>query len=341
MRSNILKIKRATNKKFLLMVKADAYGHGLKELVPRIQSEVDAYGVADTNEAEALLDAGACKPILITGEYDNAYAVVKYGFTPFVFLKTHIEELSAAAKAANKTINAHIKTDTGMGRFGSHLASYSKAIAIAAFTLGNVRISGIATHYASGSAKDIAVQSAMFRAHIFETEQVAGRLLRHAASTYPSLLTGGMYDMLRIGLGAYGYGAGLTPVMSVSSKILAVKHLREGESAGYGGIFYAERDTFVAIIGGGYADGISRAYRGANVRIRNRLHKIAAVCMDNFIVELSFPCKVGDIAEILFPAQGAVALAKWAKMLPYEVLTAFRGRIKRIYDKERETEEGD
>lgn len=342
MRSNIRKIKKATGKKFLLMVKADAYGHGIKELVPLIKSEVDAFGVADTTEGITVLEAGADKPILVTGEYDNASTVVKYGFTPFVFSKTHITDLSLAANAAKKAIKAHIKADSGMGRFGSSSACVSEALALFAANTERIAITGIATHYASGELKDIKAQAERFREHITATERVAGRLLRHAASTASSLSAGGLYDMLRVGLGAYGYGGGLTPVMRASGKVIAVKKLFAGETSGYGGIYSAEHDTDIAIVGGGYADGISRAYIGLEVRIRGKLHRIVAVCMDNFIVELHAPCRTGDIAEIIYQGQGADKLAAQAGTITYEVLTAFRGRIERIiYDGKREIEESD
>ncbi len=336
MRANIQRIKKISGRKFLLMVKADAYGHGIPGLVPRIADEVDAFGVADTREALCLADYAKGKPILITGDYENPHTVVEHGFTPFVFLKRHIEELSAEASRARKTVRVHIKVDSGMSRFGVNNPDYSRELAAMCVRQGSVRLTGIGTHYASCNTASIIEHNRQFARHITQAEAAAGRLLRHAASTSPVLTVGGAYDMLRIGIGAYGYGEGLIPAMKVKSAIIAVRMLREGASAGYGGVYRADRLTRIAVVAGGYADGISRAYIGLSVRIRGMLHRIVAVCMDNFLVALDGYCAAGDEVEVLFRGNDAGDIASKINTIPYEVLTAFRGRIKRIYnDRER------
>lgn len=317
----------------MLMLKADAYGHGIQQLVPLIQNEVDAFGVADTDEGISLLQCGAKKPILITGEYDKPDVIVKYGFTPFVFRNKHIEELSRFAYKAGKQIKAHLIVDTGMNRFGTYSIANSKTVAYKALFSKSVKLTGIATHYVSGNIDDIKRQNKIFGAHIKSIENICGRLLRHAASTAAAISTKGIYDMLRVGLGAYGYGKGLNPVMKVNSSIAAIRWLNTGEKAGYNGIYCAPTSTYIAIVKGGYSDGIKRGYIGHRVRIRNSLHKIVAICMDNFIVELSRPCLVGDLVEIVY-SDNAIALAEHNNTIVYEILTSFQGRIKRIYNGE-------
>ncbi|NCA67573.1 MAG: alanine racemase [Clostridia bacterium] len=331
-RSNIQKIRQKTGKKILLMIKAEAYGHGTLGLVHKLQDAVDAFGVADTEEGAKLIECGCKKPILITCDYENPVSIVKYGFTPFVFTKAQIAELSKAADLYNRTIKVHIKAESGMGRFGTQNAEMSKALAIIIANTNRVRLTGIATHYSSGDKENVIRQNAIFREHIFEVERVSGRLLRHSASTLAALNTGGIYDMLRIGIGAYGYGGGLTPAMKIVSRIIAINRLGEGACAGYDNIYCAEAAKDIAIISGGYADGISRSYVGGYVSIRATAHRIVAVCMDSFIVELSRPCRLGDEVEILYPDNSAQDLAKHSLTIPYEILTSFKGRIKRIYN---------
>ncbi len=311
------------------MVKADAYGHGVQGLVPRVTGFVDCFGVASCDEGVELCKLGITKPILITSEFDNAKSIVMHSFTPFVFSKEHINQLQQEAKKYNKIIKVHLKADCGMGRFGTQKPLQSSELATYIKSMPNLKLTGIASHYSICEKENIAMHNIHFREHIFAVERLAGRLLRHSAATATALCTKGMYDMVRVGIGAYGYGEKMTPAMTIESRIIAVKKMYKGDIIGYNRV-YLNKDMQIAVVSGGYADGIMRGYVGNYVTIRGKRHKIISVCMDSFVCALDCPCEVGD-KVIILENKDANAFANHNKTICYEVLTSFKGRIKRIY----------
>lgn len=303
---------------FALMVKANAYGHGL-ELVKKTQDLAYAYGVA-TEEEGIKLRKITSKPILITAPNIKMSAMYEqFGLTPMVSSPV---QLLAINEASNGSVKVHLKIDTGMGRFGCKTLKETKTMITLTQKLPKVTVSGICTHFSS--AANAENQSRIFDRHIELAENYTGRLLRHAAAS--GTQSTDKYDMRRIGYSAYAN------VMKVVSEIASIKTLRKGERAGYNGVYEATKKTDIAVVYGGYADGIPRNCSGYFVKIRNKKHKIVAVCMDIFIVELSCVCSVGDEVTVVNGLKSLENLAENTGKIPYELYVGFSGRCKFTYE---------
>lgn len=303
-----------------LMVKANAYGHGM-ELIKKTEDLVVAFGVA-TEEEGLKVRHYTDKPILITApsiKWASLYSI--YGLTPMVNNPMFLEALGESSK---RTVKAHLKVDTGMGRFGVKTLKETRSMLRVADNLNNVEISGICTHFSCLAS--VPEQMEIFDKHIDLVQQYSKRLLTHAAAS--GTVNVDKYDMRRIGYSAYAN------VMTVKSKVMSVKTLKKGETAGYNGIFKATKKTKVAVIQGGYADGIPRNAIGFAVKIRNKKHKIVAVCMDIFIVELTENCEVDDEVTIISGLKSLEILASIVHSIPYELYVGFVGRCKFTYELE-------
>lgn len=303
---------------FALMVKANAYGHGLG-FIKKTQDLVFAYGVATEQEGIKLRSLTE-KPILITAPDIKMSAMYEmYGLTPMISTPLQLLAINENSKGC---VKAHLKVDSGMGRFGCKTLKETKSMIVLADKLNRVKISGICTHFSSLTTAE--TQMRIFDRHIDLAERFTGRLLRHAAASG----TRGVdkYDFRRIGYTAYA------DVMKVTSEIASVKTLKKGERAGYNGVYQATKKTDIAVVYGGYADGIPRNALGYNVKIRGKNHKIVAVCMDIFIVELSCKCSVGDQVTIVGGQNSIEKLAEISGRIPYEIYVGFGGRCKFIYE---------
>lgn len=300
-----------------LMVKANAYGHGMP-LVRAVADVVTAFGVATELEGVRLREY-TDKPILITAPNIKMSALYqKYALTPMVSDVCH---LIAINEYSSRTVRVHLKVDSGMGRFGCKTLKETALMLLSSKRLPKVEISGICTHFSSIEAKDSEIR--VFDRHIELAEHHLGRLLRHAAASGTS--KGDKYDMRRIGFTAY------SDVLTVTTTIASIKTLRAGEHAGYNGIYEAKVRTKIAIVYGGYADGIPRSCIGFKVRIREKYHPIVAVCMDTFIVELSCTAEVGDEVTVIKGLKSVLALAEASGRIPYEIYVGLTGRCKFEY----------
>lgn len=306
------------NKPVALMVKANAYGHGM-ELVKKTSDLVEAFGVA-TEQEGLLLRQFTDKPILITAPSIRAVSLYgTYGFTPMVGDPLF---LTALNEYSNGLVKTHLKIDTGMGRFGVKTLRETREMIKLTEKLPRVKISGICTHFASlGKAVE---QIEIFDKHVELAESYLGRLLTHAAAS--GTVSVDKYDLRRIGYSAYAN------VMTVKSRIMYVKTLKKGEQAGYAGIYEAKAKTKIAVVRGGYADGIPRNAIGFGVKIRSKKHKIIAVCMDVFIVELAETCEVDDEVVIISSLKSLETLANVTGKIPYELYVGFHGRCNFLYE---------
>lgn len=292
----------------LLMVKANAYGLG-EGLIRHLDAHVAGYGVATVAEG-ARVRALSQKPILLVAPWGESQGIVDHALTPLVGSEQQLRSLVAL----RQPIVAHLKVDSGMHRFGVENAEgVLRLVDLAGGS--QVCFRGIGTHFASTATAE--VQRKRFGACVSIAEQRLGRLLRHAEATSTGL--DAHYDMLRIGMGAYQHAVRLC------SRVLAVRRLRGGDCAGYDGVFVAPCDGVLAVVAGGYADGIDRRLVGHRVRIGSRLCPIVAVCMDVCMVWCGEPVAVDTAVEIL----GDVAMP--ATLSPYEIYTSLRCRCKICY----------
>lgn len=343
--------------KLLTVVKADAYGHGLKQIAALLmQSGTDIFGVANLTEAHVIRSVGPGWPILMLGAClpEEIERAVRDDVRPTLSTLDEARAFSEAATRLGRTVPVHVKIDTGMGRLGARPEEAVDWIESMRCLPGLV-LEGIYTHYAS--AEDDAAASAR-QARVFAgvLRELRGRgigfPLVHANNSAALLHQPATLGTLaRPGLLVYGIvppgrrrwdraGAGhLQPALSFKCRVSLVKTVTAGTSLSYGGAFTARRALRVATVTAGYGDGYLRAASGrARVLIGGRRCPVVGrITMDQMLVDVS---RAGDVRAgdevVLIGRQGgdcirATEVARWAGTIPWEVLTAITYRVPRIY----------
>lgn len=301
------------------MLKADAYNHGATAVAKACSTQADRYGVATPKEGSALRKAGVKLPIDVFSPAPTDIAdIVSAGLTPVV----HSFETVAGMRFC-RGAEAEVKLDTGMHRMGFKTPSEAEMAARMLSDYG-IRVRALVTHFASKETSAGQVARFKFLKEVFE--HAYGAECKCEAAASDGLEQGYLLDGVRIGRSLYA-GA-----MRVVSEVAAVNRLRRGEMAGYGGIYVAPRDTATAVVEGGYADGIRRDYRGAEVvAAGGERMEIAAVCMDAFIAaNAPVSLKPGDKVEV-FGEDTLDSFLDVSDANVYEIYTSFKGRTERKY----------
>ncbi|MFL5319678.1 MAG: alanine racemase [Myxococcaceae bacterium] len=341
----------------LAVVKANAYGHGAVEIAHALEGEAVRFlGVAIIEEALELRHAGVKAPILVLGgSYDRGYElIVELGLIPTIFREDHLAELSAAAKRQRKKVKAHLKIDTGMGRIGV-LPDALPSFLETAKKFPEVELDGLLSHFANADLKDQALTGEQLRK--FKTAhaqmKAAGYFpsFRHLSNSagvldVPEVRDGLELNLIRPGLILYGVEpaswlkgrAALRPVLSWKTGVTFVKTVPKGTPISYGGTFVTKRESVIATLPIGYADGYDRGYSSkASVLIRGKRAPIAGrVCMDMVMADVTdIPgVAVGD-EVVLLGRQGSEEipveeLASLSETIPYEVLCGVGARVPRV-----------
>ena len=338
----------------MAVVKADAYGHGA---VPVARAALSAgatwLGVAIPEEGVILREAGFTGPILVLGPCpsDQTGLPAAYGLEQCVSDASQIEPLSAAGRARAKTVAAHLKIDTGMGRVGVPPLE----AALIAEKIGHtpsLRLSGIMTHLAEAEAVETAFtveQLTRFEVATKAVREASGaRPLRHAANSAGLLYHPAAHlDLVRPGIMLYGCSPRgsqeqrfqLRPALRFRTAVSQVKTVPAGMSLSYGRTYVTTRRTVVATLPVGYADGVWRSLSNiGEVLIQGRRAPILGrVCMDMTLVDVTTLENVqpGDEA-VLIGRQGdaeitADEIAAQLGTISYEVLCRIGPRVPRIY----------
>ena len=341
--------------RFLGVVKANAYGHGAvpvaRELV-RLGCEMLA--VACLDEALELRREGIAAPILILGPTPVEFArqVVEQDITQAVFTMELARALSEAAAEQGKTARVHIKLDTGMSRVGVTAHEPREAAHQVSELCGvpHLEFEGVFTHFANADEDEdyTMLQFTRFLDTLDELEKSYGITfsIRHCAASAAALKYPCTHlDMVRPGLALYGHypdanchgldGQGLIPVMSVYTRVCALRELPAGTPVSYGGTRVLERDSRLAVLAIGYGDGFSRRLsdqfrvelNGQEVPILGR------ICMDMCMVDATHlpEVEVGDVAVVFGPDKPLEEAAALAGTIPYELLCDISLRLPRIY----------
>ncbi len=346
--------RRTGESKILAVVKADAYGHGAVEVSRQLLGlGADMLGVALVEEGYDLRKRGITAPILVMGALfpEQAEAVVAADLTPVVFTSVVAHALSAAAKRHGKTVPVHVKIDTGMGRIGIPPEDAPTLIA-ELNALGNLRVEGLMTHFADADLCDkrfADLQLGRFET-LMKTLTAEGIHipLRHAANSAAVLDYGqALLTMVRPGLILYGYnplekhaaGMDLRPVLSLMTRIAFLKTVPSGTSISYGRMFVTRRQSVIATIPIGYADGYSRALsnKGEAIVRGIRVPLVGRVCMDMCMLDVTDVPGVSEGDDVvLIGSQGneritADDIAAKIGTIAYEVLCGISDRVPRIY----------
>lgn len=363
LRANAEQARRlAEGREVIAMVKADAYGHGAASVARALAADgVGRFGVALVEEGRALRDAGVRGEIIVLGGFtaEQASELVDLQLSAAVFHLDHAAALDGAARRAGKVAPIHIKFDTGMGRLGFAVEDAAAALARLSECRG-LRVEGLMTHFADADLADPGYareQIARFDA-VTESTRRAGIAIpiRHAANSAALIKgprglgalpgDGPLYEAVRPGIMLYGCrpgqdlsGVELRPVLTLSTKILLLKRVPANTSVSYGRTFVTRRDSLIAVLPIGYADGYPRALSNrGTVLVRGRRAPVAGrVCMDLTMIDVT---EVPDVADgdevVLIGSQQGASLraedvAEAAGTIAYELLCGIGPRVPRRY----------
>ncbi|MGV9867642.1 alanine racemase [Rhodococcus koreensis] len=339
---NLVALRRsAPDTVAMAVVKADGYGHGAPEVAgAAIEAGAEFLGVADITEAFALRDAGLTAPIVAWLHTDTRHfaEAVTQSVTLGVSTIEQIEGAASAAEKAGAPAVIHLKVDTGLRRNGfdnDHLAdAFSRARRWE--SRGRLRVEGIFSHLANTSENaDRAALDRFLR--IVELAQSVGLEphIRHLAATAAGLARPDTHlDMVRWGIGLYGIAPDdrdprqydLRPALSMRTRVAATRRVFAGDGISYDYAYITDRDTTVALIPVGYADGIPRlASPGAWVSIDGMQCPVRGrIAMDQMVVECPSSVNPGDSVIIIGdPNEGAPTAsqwAQWASTIGYEMV---------------------
>lgn len=342
----------------LLVVKADAYGHGAVEMAEAAAVEgVSRLGVATLHEGIQLRQAGCRLPILALSPLlpSEIAEAVAHGLEATVGDLAFARELSRAAVAAGRPARCHVEIDTGMGRIGVR-EEEAEAFVAAVVAEPGLRLGSVYTHFPDADAPDASFAHEQVR----RFEALLGRLAargiavprRHAANSAGTLrLEQARFDWVRVGLAAYGHrppcapdDVALAPVMSFKSRLVQVRELPAGATVSYGRTWTAPRPSRIGVVAVGYGHGYSwlLSNRGTMRVAGRRVPIVGRVTMDLTMVDLTDvpAARVGDEVQLFgggpvepdgHPPITLEEVAAGSETLPYEVMCTIGKRVTRIY----------
>ena len=293
--------------KLLNIVKANAYGHGLIEISKASERfGADALGVANVEEGVKIREAGIKLPILVLFQHfkDESDLVCKYNLSPN---DECLESYDKFLKKNGGNLNLYIKVDTGLNRMGAkpeEVVSLAKKI----LSYDTLNIEGINTHYAASDMQDdFSVSFTNKQIDIFNNVlndlNENGIKIKNAHTSNSAAIISyknTYFDMVRAGIILYGYNdefLGIKPILNLKSHVVLVRNIKKGESISYGMTWTADKDTKVAVIPIGYADGVPRKLSNNwEVKINGKYYPLRGrVCMDSIIAEIENDnVKTGD-----------------------------------------------
>ncbi len=352
---NVIKIKEFLEKntknppELFAVIKADGYGHGSIMCAPTLSaSGVKYFGVASIDEGIELRDNKIDIPILVLGAspfwaFENA---IKHDIEVSIFNEEHLVAAQQLYKRLNKKLKVQIKVDTGMNRIGissNDTKSFIKKVLDAPY----LDLKGIFTHFADVENKNL------FNRQIEEFKNAINPYLEefknrgvkiHCLNSLGIFLEHDYsYNMVRMGITMWGLSpycnkkVDLNPVLGLKARITNIHTLKKGDGISYGHCFIAKKDTKVATIPIGYADGVARGLSGKISAYLNgkTIKQIGRITMDQMMFDVSnVDCSTGDIIVLLGEENKADSIDSWAKKLDtinYELTCRLKMRLPRIY----------
>ena len=347
---NIKVLEKAAGTPLMAVVKADAYGHGVAEIVKKAwECGVKWFAVSNPDEAEDVRNTVPYAKILVLSYVMSKACdhMVQDGISVAVYRSEHIFEMQKSAEKLNKKAYVHLKADTGMGRIGFRTDEELSEVLNALSECPDVVLEGYFTHFASADEADLTFAHEQldrywhFREMIFAQGYVP---LCHASNSAGIIaLEDAHFDICRAGISMYGYppsdeidmkDMSLKPVMSLISYISYVKNIEAGSGVSYGRTFIAPGISKIATVPIGYADGYLRSLSNKAFAYINgkRVPQVGRVCMDQIMFDVTgIDVNEGDIIELFGEHVGADELAKQAGTISYELLTGITKRVPRVY----------
>ena len=347
-RNNLRKLSRtAAPARLLFVVKANAYGHGAVELARLAEREglCWGFGVSSVEEGLALRAAGLRNPVLVLGSlypFESFVEAINAGLMVTIASPDAARQVVEAARKLGRKAVCHMKLETGMGRIGARKPSLLKIYEELA-AAPEAEVAGMYTHLSSADSDPeyTGRQLAIFSETAAELEQRGARgLTLHAANSCATMnYPVSRMDMVRCGIAAYGLAEGFEPALTLKTRVVFVKNVREGAYISYNKSFRADRPMRIATVPAGYGDGYLRRFSNrADVLIGGRRCRVLGnVTMDMTMVDVTGvkEAAVGSEA-VLLGRQGeeeiaAQELAAMADTITYEIVTLITGRVPRTY----------
>jgi len=353
--------------KVLVMLKANAYGHGIDGVAPFIEPFVDAIGVAVLDEGIHLREIGITKPVLVAGGTlpEHVQYYLDYDLTLTVSSYEVLEAAEAVSQASGKRLRVHLKIDTGMERAGIRWYE-AEAFLVQTLRCPHLEIEGIYTHFANSETLETAgmerkygfsyasTQLQRFNEVLsfYEKRGLPYPPLRHAANSAAILnLPESYFDLVRPGVMFYGVypddealrTVQIAPALTWKSQVVYSKLTLPGNPVSYGSLWVSDRPITTVTIPCGYADGYFRRMTNQPKVIINgkKYQQVGRICMDQCMVNLEGDsARLGDEVILLGQASAggenirAEDLAAWAGTNAYEVMTNISARVPRVFETE-------
>jgi alanine racemase len=351
--ANLRTIRRTVApSKVMLVVKANAYGHGLVEVSKALAHQSDYVGVAVLEEGILLRELGITAPIIVLGGIwqEQIPRYLQYNLTLSASSVERLKQIDADAEKMGVKPKVHLKIDTGMERIGIHYYN-AHILQEAALQCRNIEIEGIYSHFAnadSGDRTHARLQLERFNEVTrFYERRGLPMPMRHMANSAAVLqLPESCLDMVRPGIMLYGVypspetprAIEVKPALAWKSRVVYFKVVKPGHAVSYGSTWQSDRNVRVVTVPVGYGDGYFRSMSNrAQVIIRGKKYpQVGSICMDQLMVNIEWDSAYnGDEVILLGEADGVRIsvedLAQWAGTIPYEILTNINTRVPRLY----------
>lgn len=343
---------RVAPSKVMIIVKANAYGHGLGEVARHLSSEADYIGVAVVEEGVYLRELGVEANILVMGGIwgDQIPLYLQNRLTLTASSVERLEQINDIARTMGIKARVHLKIDTGMERIG---VQYFNASSLQEKSLkcANIEVEGIYSHFANADSPDLShalLQLERFSEVIrFYERHDLPTPMRHIANSAAILQIPQSYlDMVRPGILLYGvypspdinHGVPVFPALTWKSRVVYFKVVKPGHPVSYGSTWQADHPTRIVTLPVGYGDGYFRNLSNkSQVMIHGKKYpQVGRICMDQMMVDIENDSAYNGDEVILVGEEGQEAisvqnLAEWANTIPYEILTNINTRVPRVY----------
>lgn len=346
--------KKAKPAKVNCVIKANGYGHGSVALGKLLEPKTDYFSVANFAEMVELRNAGIQKPILVLGYVEPVqYAEIpKYNPEIAVYNERQAQKLSEEMGKQNATAGIHIKLDTGMSRLGFQTTDENIEAVLRIFKLPGIRIAGVFTHFACADIEDMTFTNGQYEKYVafVDALEEAGMDtgLRHVSNS-AGILDGNYREhMVRAGIILYGINPNgdvesdvkAETAMRFCAKVASIRTIPAGKGVSYGQTWTAEKETKLATVTAGYADGYFRTFSSRSQMVVNGIAApvVGRVCMDQTMIDITGrdDVKIGDTVVLYdkaYPETNMYHMEKLANTIAYELFCAVNRRVTRVYTK--------
>lgn len=342
------KIKNVEKKDLMAVIKADGYGHGSLMIAPTLLAcGIKEFGVASIDEGIELRENKISCPVLVLGAVPvwAFEAAANYDIQVSIFNKEHIEAIKMLYERTKEKLKVQVKVDTGMNRIGINYKEAPKFIKELQ-ALECVELKGVFTHFADAETKEVLQEQIKKFNYVLDNIDTKGLKIHCQNSLGAFVVDDDRYNLIRLGIVIYGLTPlteGLKPVvelpslrqlMSVKGRITNIHTIQKGEGVSYGLTFKADKETKIATIPIGYADGVSRNLSGKIQGLLggNLINQTGRITMDQMMFDITgIEAKEGDVITLL---NEELSVDNWAKILNtinYELTCRLKVRLPRIY----------